>query len=39
MDTQNEKNKGSGKFLGTAAIMGVIVLLSKVLGLLRDILV
>lgn len=39
MENQTEK-KGSGKgFLGTAAIMGVIVILSKVLGLLRDVLV
>lgn len=39
MDNQN-KDKGVGKgFLGTAAVMGVIVILAKVLGLLRDVLV
>lgn len=39
MDLQNEKKSGAGGFLGTAAIMGIIVVLSKVLGLLRDVLV
>ena len=38
MDKQKE-SKGAGGFLGTAAIMGVIVILAKVLGLLRDVLV
>ncbi len=38
MDNQNNKKSGGG-FLGTAAIMGVIVILSKILGLLRDVLV
>ncbi len=39
MDNQNKKKDTAGGFLGTAAIMGVIVILSKVLGLLRDVLV
>ena len=38
--SKNQKSKSlAGGFLGTAAIMGVIVVLAKVLGLLRDILV
>lgn len=39
MDKQNKSKDTAGGFLGTAAIMGVIVILSKVLGLLRDVLV
>ncbi|MBE6707928.1 MAG: murein biosynthesis integral membrane protein MurJ [Ruminococcaceae bacterium] len=39
MDNKSENKSGVGGFLGTAAIMGVIVILSKVLGLLRDVLV
>ena len=35
----NKAENKTGGFLGTAAIMGVIVILAKVLGLLRDILV